>query len=301
MKQEFYSNGKLLLSGEYAILDGAQGWAIPTKYGQYLRIVSQETEILSWISIDEKGAVWFEGTYSLASLDLLSHSDTTIATALQTVLKAAQRLNPSFLTEAGGLSVETGLSFPRDWGLGSSSTLINNIALWSEVDPYLLLKATFGGSGYDIACAQHPTPILFQLENGIPRVQALPAEIPFKEALYFVYLNQKQNSREAIAAYRQLTFNAGLIEQITQITQEMVAATRIDQFELLMQRHEHTLSHAMGIETVQSKLFSDYSGTVKSLGAWGGDFVLVTGTVDSQMYFKEKGYDVIIPFYQMIL
>ena len=32
MIKNYYSNGKLLLSGEYAILDGAEGWAIPTKF-----------------------------------------------------------------------------------------------------------------------------------------------------------------------------------------------------------------------------------------------------------------------------
>ncbi len=301
MNQEFYSNGKLLLSGEYAVLDGAQGWAIPSKYGQYLRIVPQNAETLSWTSIDDRGTTWFEATYHFTSLDLLTTSDHAIAEALQTVLKATQRLNPSFLRTTKGIAAETELTFPRDWGLGSSSTLINNIANWGGVDPYDLLKATFGGSGYDIACAKHHTPILFQLTNGIPHIRELPMEIPFKEELYFVYLNQKQNSREAIAAYRQLTIDTTLIEQITNITQEMVVAADIHQFALLMQRHEQILSNAMGIETVQSKLFSDYSGTVKSLGAWGGDFVLATGTTDSALYFKEKGYDTVIPFSQMIL
>ena len=35
----------------------------------------------------------------------------------------------------------------------TSSTLIANLAKWSNVDPYILLSETFGGSGYDIACA----------------------------------------------------------------------------------------------------------------------------------------------------
>ncbi len=301
MRQEFYSNGKLLISGEYAILDGAQGWAIPTKYGQYLRILPQQTGLLSWASIDETGAIWFEATYRLTSLNLLTSSDNTIAEALQKVLREALRLNPSFLKNVDGVQAKAELSFPRDWGLGSSSTLINNIANWSGVDPYNLLKTTFGGSGYDIACAQHPKPILFQLVNGTPNVKKLPREIPFKDSLYFVYLNQKQNSRDAIAAYRNRTIDAKFTDQITQITKRMVTSQSIDDFQWLMQWHEQVLSDVLGIETIQSKLFPDYSGAVKSLGAWGGDFVLATGDATKMVYFKEKGYNVIIPFSQMIL
>ena len=35
-KQSFESRGKILLTGEYAILDGAKGIAIPTKFKQTL-------------------------------------------------------------------------------------------------------------------------------------------------------------------------------------------------------------------------------------------------------------------------
>ncbi len=57
MKQEFYSNGKLLLSGEYAVLDGALAWAIPTTFGQYLRISINTSAEISWKSLDENGKV----------------------------------------------------------------------------------------------------------------------------------------------------------------------------------------------------------------------------------------------------
>ena len=35
-KKTFYSNGKLLITGEYLVLDGARSLAIPTKFGQFL-------------------------------------------------------------------------------------------------------------------------------------------------------------------------------------------------------------------------------------------------------------------------
>ena len=41
-KQTFYSNGKLLLTGEYLVLNGAVALAIPTKFGQTLTIPASE-------------------------------------------------------------------------------------------------------------------------------------------------------------------------------------------------------------------------------------------------------------------
>jgi mevalonate kinase len=38
--QTFYSHGKLLISSEYAVLDGAQALALPTKFGQTLKVES---------------------------------------------------------------------------------------------------------------------------------------------------------------------------------------------------------------------------------------------------------------------
>jgi len=85
--------------------------------------------------------------------------------------------------------------------LGTSSTLINNIAQWLQIDAFELLNNSFGGSGYDIACAQYDTPIFYRLENQKPNVTPVDFQPQFASNLYFVYLNQKQNSKNAIAAY----------------------------------------------------------------------------------------------------
>jgi len=37
-KRTFYSHGKLLLTAEYVILDGAKALALPTKFGQEMEI-----------------------------------------------------------------------------------------------------------------------------------------------------------------------------------------------------------------------------------------------------------------------
>ena len=45
--------------------------------------------------------------------------------------------------------------------------------------------------------------------------------------------------------------------------------------------------------------FKDFKGEIKSLGAWGGDFILASGD-DSPSYFKSKGYKTIIKFDDMV-
>ena len=57
--QYFHSNGKLLLSGEYFVLDGAVALAIPTKFGQSLFVRQNSEKQISWRSLDEKNEKWF--------------------------------------------------------------------------------------------------------------------------------------------------------------------------------------------------------------------------------------------------
>jgi mevalonate kinase len=66
MKQTFYSNGKLLITGEYLVLDGAKAFALPTKFGQSLIIEEGSNKAIQWVSYD--GSVWFENTISFAAI-----------------------------------------------------------------------------------------------------------------------------------------------------------------------------------------------------------------------------------------
>ena len=52
---------------------------------------------------------------------------------------------------------------------------------------------------------------------------------------------------------------------------------------------------------VKKRLFPDYPGSIKSLGAWGGDFILATGTESEREYFKEKGYTTLRSYRELIL
>jgi mevalonate kinase len=303
MTKELYSNGKLLLTAEYAILDGAKGLALPTKFGQSLKLETSNSETFEWKSLDENDTIWFSAQFSKIELKTIHTSDADISKRLANILLAAKQLNPSFLSSKTDYnSVEAKLTFPRDWGLGSSSTLIANIAQWANVNPYRLLTATFGGSGYDIACAQHNSPILYQRNEYKPLVSGVNFQPNFSDHLYFVYLNQKKNSRDAINNYRNLEFDrTALISKIDAITNKILTCKDLKEFAALLNTHETILSETLKSPTVKEILFSDYSGTIKSLGAWGGDFVLVTGTASQMTYFRNKGYSTILPYKEMIL
>src|SRR6478609_5513262 len=130
MKQTFYSNGKLLITGEYLVLDGAKAFALPTKFGQNLIIEESEGEIIHWKSFDSDGSIWFEETIPFASIVRKERFDDAknIKNTLIEILHEAYRMNPDFIAKAKGYTIRTELTFPKFWGLGTSSTLINNIA-----------------------------------------------------------------------------------------------------------------------------------------------------------------------------
>lgn len=310
MTDKYKSNGKLLITGEYFVLDGAKSLAVPTKYGQDLSIESIQEPQLIWQSFSENGVCWLEAIFDLPKLRLANATfetnedggKDTIAENLSKILKETRKINPEFLNSEKGFLVKTKLDFPKNWGLGSSSTLINNIANWAKVNPYKLLENTFGGSGYDIACAQHNSPILFTKQHSEIVVEEVNFNPTFRDQLYFVHLNKKQNSQEGIERYKKLKGNlTSEIEQISELSEAFLSCEKLSDFEKLMKEHEHIVSKTIQLKEIQAELFSDYFGQTKSLGAWGGDFILATGNEDSPNYFNKKGFSTVIPYQKMVL
>lgn len=299
----FYSNGKLLLTAEYLILDGAKGLAVPTKFGQDLIVEKIDFPMLIWESFDENNKTWFSNKFRLPDLTMESNDDEDqVSITLQRILNEAQNLNPEFLTKKIGFNVKTKLSFPRKWGLGTSSSLINNIAQWAKVDAFELLNKSFGGSGYDIACAQNNNPIVYQLLKKVPKIESVDFDPVFKDHLYFIYLNKKQNSRDSIDHYQKIKGNnSNVLEDISQITNNILGCNSLAEFEKLIAEHETIIGSVIQQKKIKQLLFSDYFGQIKSLGAWGGDFILATGNEDTPKYFKIKGFETVIRYEDMIL
>ena len=299
-----------MLTGEYLVLDGAKSLAVPTKFGQDLSVEKIKETQLIWGSFTHTGECWFEAIFDLQKLRLVSctfNSDTEgnadfIAETLLEILKEARNLNPEFLNSESGFVVKTRLTFPRNWGLGSSSTLINSIASWAKVDAFKLLWNSFKGSGYDIACAQNDMSIFYEIKDEKPMVEQVSFNPIFKENLFFVHLNEKQDSKEGIAKFRESNQDIEKeIKMISAISDAFLKVESIEDFDRLIIEHERIISSIIKVKPVKEKLFSDYFGEIKSLGAWGGDFVLATGNSATPAYFKNKGFETILTYSEMVL
>jgi len=303
-KKHFYSNGKLLLTGEYTVLDGARALALPTTFGQHMEVEQNNTETVSWKGYDSDGSVWVDVFFTFRQIALKEYVPKNVyENNLLQILYHTSRLSSLFLGYKKGYKVETRLTFPIEWGLGSSSTFLNNISQWVHINPYRLLENTFGGSGYDIACAESKGPVLYYLfYKSIPAPRTIDFMPPFSENLYFVYLNQKQDTREAIAEYKKQKYDEKkVIPEITQITLKVINSKSLIEFADLLEQHEQIMSGVLNLQPVKERLFPDFKGTIKSLGSWGGDFVLAVSQENPTQYFKQKGFETVIPYKKMIL
>lgn len=286
------------------MLDGALAVALPTKFGQWLEVEKNKDNCIEWTSIDCNNEIWYHNKFKRLNDTIKSekHQDDAVSKRLMQILEALNKLSPFFLNEHKHSKITTKLTFPQNWGLGSSSTLINNIAQWSGVDPYKLLNLTFGGSGYDIACASNNNAISYQINVNRTVVKPIVLSPKFIENLFFIHLNQKQNSRVAIQQYNLKKDNISEeIGAISLISSKLISCNSLNEFETLLSSHEKIISKIIDQETIKQKLFRDYKGMVKSLGAWGGDFVLATGSTNDMTYFREKGFNTILPYKEMIL
>lgn len=311
--QEFRSNGKILLTGEYAVLDGAKSLALPTKLGQSMRVKETQkgTSTILWESLDKNGNIWFSAEFLLnnnsfnAVLNTNDDNDpekNAIASRLEQLLNSAYEQNPDKL-RGQSYSISMGLEFDRHWGLGSSSTLVVNLAKWLRTDPYQLLKDSFGGSGYDIAAAKSDSPITYQLASSGPVVYSANFDPEFSDQLFFVHLNRKQNSREAIAHYQNQPpqNREDLLNKISKLTEQVILCDNVEEFKLLLEAHEILISKTINLPRIKNQLFPDFPGLIKSLGGWGGDFILATGQQSEREYFRKKGFETIFEYNDLIL
>ena len=298
---QIYKHGKLLLTAEYAVLDGACALALPTVKGQKFTITQKDqADTIIWQAFDCEGKLWFWAEIRTSDWTVIKTNETGSAEAIIQLLKAIHTHNPSMFSSDLGLKIKCQLEFPQDWGLGSSSTLIAAMAEWSKTDPYWLSKKTFEGSGYDLAAANMNGPFIYQLSDNGPKIQTTSLNWPFKDQLYFIHRNKKQNSRESIAHYRNRSINEAWLNQINDLTQEFIQARDAQDFGQLIRAHESAIAGALNLIPVKQELFPDFKGEIKSLGGWGGDFMLAFGPKSSPDYFKAKGFPTVISFADMV-
>ena len=297
---EIYSSGKVLITGEYVILDGALSLACPTKFGQNLKLEDNQSNLINWKSINCDGKIWFECSIRNKNLEIKSTSSKKISDTLIKIINLIREYNPSFLKNHGS-NISNYLTFDKNWGLGSSSTLISNLAKLSGVDPYILNNKIFKGSGYDIACANSISPIVYQLNKNRKIIDEVTFKPPFHEKIFFVYLNKKQSSISEIDNYNNKKVSDSIINEITNITSMILQCNSIEAYEKLIESHELIISKLISKPTIKETLFKDFKGSIKSLGAWGGDMIMATSLNDPKRYFTEKGYSTIFKFKELLI
>ncbi|MGB0175828.1 MAG: GYDIA family GHMP kinase [Owenweeksia sp.] len=287
MQPLYRANGKLLITGEYAVLLGAEALAIPTRFGQTLAVENHERNKLLWTALDHRSQVWFKAEFD-RHLNIISSTDESAALYLKKLIQTALQLGK--LPFPTSLHLKTSLDFPNNWGLGSSSTLISLIAQWSGIDAMTLFKETSTGSGYDVACATADHPIIYTLTEAGARWERKDLPPAFDEVL-FVHLNQKQRSAPEVSRFKaSADFDRSeLVQQVSALTQRFLNVSSATELSRLIDEHEALLSPVLKLPTLNERLFPDFEGSVKSLGAWGGDFIMALGP-NAHSYFRSKGF-----------
>jgi mevalonate kinase len=275
------ANGKLLLTGEYLVLVGAEALAFPVRFGQTLFAEPDARKLIHWVS-KENGVPWFTCCLDPLSLAIVSTSDRLIASRLADLLIAAKKINTEFLSENQGLNISVEANYPLNWGLGSSSTLIVLIAQWAEADPFLLFRSVSNGSGYDIACAVRNEMFLYRVRDEQPVIRKATPGKALIEYAYFAYLGSKQDTGKEVEMFlKRKNFSSGDIARISELSQLICQADAFEDLDCLVKEHEQILGRILNRNSIADQ-FPGFPGAVKSLGAWGGDFAMFVSNYDHQ-------------------
>lgn len=281
-----------MLFGEYLVLKGSNCLAFPLKFGQQLSV--EKSEHFSWKSYDRHG-VWFELKMD-HDLNIIETNNSDAADMLRNLFQIIREKNPSIDVIN---QYEAKANFELNWGLGSSSTLISLLSQWSQVDANTLLTASFGGSGYDVACATANDAIVFADGKVINEVKLAPQ---ITNQLLFIYLGQKQNSREEIKRFKSADVTSMDIEKMNALISTSIQTDKIELFEKQLNESEDLISKIIGSPKLKDRFFTDYTYSIKSLGAWGGDFFLATyrNLDEAKTYFKSKGFETMFTYTELI-
>lgn len=298
--RSFHARGKLLLTSEYVVLDGIPAVAVPTYKGQQLEVnEAVDRSVLAWTARAHDGSIWLEGSLERTPEGWKTYADQeSPASGLEAVsalLTAAEHLRG---TPLPGGSAETFLEFPNDYGWGSSSTLISLVAQWAEVDALALHFATQNGSGYDAVCALASGPIRYT-RTGPASAQWVPVSLAHwpHNTLYLVHLGEKQRSAQDVVRYRNIGPNPLLLKAVGEAAELLFKASSPLEWSAAARKHEEAMGMVLGRTPVAETRFENYPHAVKSLGAWGGDFVLAQVREASDfIWFKEHGFSTVLPW-----
>ena len=328
--------GKILLSGEYVVLDGATALGLASRMGQSMAVFrGREPGYLRWTALDHLHNPWLQANYRIVdgqwSVGEVSAATAESAGMLQTWLQAAWTLMAGLgessasgyggaswndILHQEGLAVQTQLDFARSWGLGSSSTALALLAQWLGVDARRLYALTTNGSGYDLEVAMQNSSILYRLPEGRPItnspsaaplepiVQPIAYRSPQGGALWLVDTGGKQISANEVVRYRNLDTNERLacVEKISSLSIALATCPDVTMMMDCFEQHDAVLEKLLGQPCLQRSAGNGFPGRLKSLGAWGGDLFLAVSPspVDALHWLENQANWSIYPFEQLI-
>jgi len=287
----FSARGKIMLTGEYLVLEGARTLARPTLRRQFLHVGTQGIPgQLQWVSLDYQGKSWFEYTFRPSEPDFkLKLSQDPVAAKLWSLLDFNASLSGLDVVQPG-YKVTTRLEWPRDWGLGSSSSLVVLLSRWFGSDPFVVQQDILGGSGYDIACGLSDEAIIYTLKEGQPKYQPVNTNPTFERHAAFAWLGSKADTDLAIRHFKQLVSAEDITDSIPRvdlITDTVLVSTDAQEMVEALGEHEAIIGSLIQREPIRHKHFKTFPGMVKSCGAWGGDFVLFLGREPSEAFMQK--------------
>jgi mevalonate kinase len=289
MSQKYRSNGKLMLTGEYLALQGATTFAVPLIFGQELEIEEVAHPLVYWRTLF-KDKIIFHAIFETDQFNVLETSDTEKSDWIRSVFLAIRDQKDDFLKDSGAEATAK-IDLPMNYGWGSSSSFITNLCKWADVNPFWVNMKVGGGSGYDIACANANKPILYHNEINMPKFHEVDYNPDFLHNMWFIFQENKMNTADAIRGFRSKQIKDSVVNRVSEISKKWIDAASIEEVMEMMREHETIISECVSMDSIADE-YKDFNGEVKSLGAWGGDFMLAVSSMsgaDVISYFEGKG------------
>lgn len=160
----------------------------------------------------------------------------------------------------------------------------------------------FHGSGFDIACATAGGPIFYTRNQPI---QKLSLNYPFADQLFLIYSGKKKGTANEVRSFlKEKMISETEIAEMSALSEEFAACGNQEDFNRLIEIHELMIGKLIGQTPVKEQSFPDFEGAIKSLGAWGGDFWLVStqqSFSEMKSYFENKGLTTVFIWNDLIL
>lgn len=301
MNNEIFSNAKIILMGEYAVMHGADAICLPLKTGQKLRVEDFDEGVIGW--------KWTYGNEVLADLQIDAASLQPLRVNkgnsqwVSDLVRIIRLQNPGFVRNGGHSFIFENL-FPPQWGLGSSSATISSISRWAHVNAFMVNQKLMGGSGADIASTTASRWFLYRKKLPTPPVWDIPFNYLFPDNTWFVYSGKKEPTAQHLNTLDPIDENQHSVSwmQVNHFIYRFLAASTLPEVFKLVYEHELLIADRIRKEPIGNQ-FADFPGKIKSLGAWGGDFFLALSQQPEAWvkdYFYQKGYSTIFKWNEFL-